>query len=45
MTEAMLKDTVNYKFVSDVVKAAPINKTALYKYFPKEKIAELRSDT
>jgi hypothetical protein len=32
--EAMLKDTVNYPFVGDVIDHLRIGRTAFYRYFP-----------
>ena len=40
--EAMLKDTENYPFISDVIDQLNIGRTAFYRYFPKERIVELR---
>lgn len=44
MAETMLKDTVNYKCVNDVIKAlkGKIWRTSFYTYIPKERIKELR---
>lgn len=42
--EAMLKDTENYPFVGDVIDQLEIGRTAFYRYFPAERIRELRSD-
>ncbi|MDA8308214.1 MAG: recombinase family protein [Deltaproteobacteria bacterium] len=40
--EAMLKDMENYPFVSDVIKQIKIRRTAFYRYFPPDRIRELR---
>lgn len=40
--EAMLKDTENYPFVGDVIDQLDIGRTAFYRYFPAERIRELR---
>ncbi|MCY3874158.1 MAG: recombinase family protein [Rhodobacteraceae bacterium] len=42
LAEAMLRDTKNYPFVNDVIKQLEIGRTAFYRYFPPEKIRELR---
>ena len=42
LAEAMLRDTMNYPFVNDVIKELKIGPTAFYRYFPPEKIRELR---
>jgi DNA invertase Pin-like site-specific DNA recombinase len=41
--EAMLKDTVNYPFVGDVIDHVGIGRTAFYRYFPPDRIRELRN--
>jgi DNA invertase Pin-like site-specific DNA recombinase len=41
--EAMLKDTVNYPFVGDVIDHLRIGRTAFYRYFPPDRIRELRN--
>lgn len=40
--EAMLKDTENLPFVSDVIDQLKIGRTAFYRYFSADRIAELR---
>lgn len=40
--EAMLKDTENYPFVGDVIDQFDIGRTAFYRYFPADRIRELR---
>ena len=40
--EAMLKDTENYPFVGDVIDQLNVGRTAFYRYFPPERIRELR---
>ncbi len=40
--EAMLKDTENYPFVGDVIDQLSIGRTAFYRYFPSDRIKELR---
>ena len=42
LAEAMLRDKKNYPFVNDVIKQLEIGRTAFYRYFPPEKIRELR---
>ena len=42
--EAMLKDTENYPFVSDVIDQLSIGRTAFYRYFPTDRICELRKE-
>jgi hypothetical protein len=41
--EAMLKDIVNYPFVGDVIDHLRIGRTAFYRYFPPDRIRELRN--
>jgi DNA invertase Pin-like site-specific DNA recombinase len=41
--EAMLKDTMNYPFVGDVIDHLRIGRTAFYRYFPPDRIRELRN--
>jgi DNA invertase Pin-like site-specific DNA recombinase len=43
VAEAMLKDTVNYPFVGDVIDHLRIGRTAFYRYFPPDRIWELRN--
>ncbi len=42
--EALLKDTENYPFVGDVIDQLSIGRTAFYKYFPPDRIKELRNE-
>jgi DNA invertase Pin-like site-specific DNA recombinase len=42
--KAMLKDTENYPFIGDVIDQLKIGRTAFYKYFPTDRIKQLRSD-
>ena len=42
--EALLKDTENYPFVGDVIDELSIGRTAFYKYFPPDRIKELRNE-
>ena len=42
LAEAMLRDTKNYPFINDVIKQLEIGRTAFYRYFPPERIRELR---
>jgi DNA invertase Pin-like site-specific DNA recombinase len=39
---AMLKDTENYPFITDIIKTLKIGRATFYRYFPPEKIQELR---
>jgi len=41
--EAMLKDTVNYPFVGDVIDHLRVGRIAFYRYFPPDRIRELRN--
>lgn len=41
--EAMLKDAENYPFIGDIIDQLQIGRTAFYRYFPPERIRELRS--
>jgi hypothetical protein len=43
LAEAMLKDTVNYPFVGDVIDHLKVGRTAFYRYFPPDRIRELRN--
>ena len=40
--EAMLKDAENYPLVGDVIDQLKIGRTAFYRYFPPDRIKELR---
>lgn len=40
--EAMLKDVENYPFIGDIIDQLNIGRTAFYRYFPSERIRELR---
>lgn len=40
--KAMLKDTENYPFISDIIKTLEIGRTTFYRHFPPEKIEQLR---
>lgn len=42
--EAMLKDTENYPFIGDVIDHLDIGRTAFYRYFPTDRIKQLRSE-
>lgn len=42
--EAMLKDTENYPFIGDVIDQLKIGRTAFYRYFPTDRIKQLRPD-
>ena len=42
LAEALLRDTENYPFVTDVIKQLKIGRTAFYRYFPPERIRALR---
>ncbi len=42
--EAMLKDTENYPFISDVIDQLKIGRTAFYRYFPTDRIKQLRAE-
>ena len=42
--EAMLKDTENYPFISDVIDQLDVSRTAFYRYFPPDRIKQLRSE-
>ncbi len=41
--QAMLKDTENYPFISDIIKVLGIGRTTFYRYFPPERIEQLRT--
>ncbi|WP_241086606.1 hypothetical protein [Candidatus Vondammii sp. HM_W22] len=40
----LLKDTKNYPFIGDVIDAMNIGRTAFYRYFPTDRIKELRNE-
>jgi len=42
--EAMLKDTENYPFIGDVIDQLKISRTPFYKYFPTDRIKQLRAE-
>ena len=42
--EALLKDAENYPFISDVIDQLGIGRTAFYRYFPTDRIKELRNE-
>ena len=42
--EAMLKDTENYPFTGDVIEQLQIGRTAFYRYFPTDRIKQLRAE-
>ena len=44
LAEAMLRDTRNYPFVGDVIDRLGIGRTAFYRYFPPDRIRELRPE-
>ena len=39
--EAMLKDTENFPFISDVIDHLKIGRTAFYRHFPPDRIRQL----
>ena len=39
----MLKDTENYPFIGDVIDQLAIGRTAFYRYFPTDRIKQLRA--
>ena len=42
--EALLKDTVNYPFIGDVIDELDVGRTAFYRYFPPDRIKQLRAE-
>ncbi|WP_028582107.1 recombinase family protein [Desulfogranum japonicum] len=42
MAETMLKDAENYPSITDIIKALGIGRTTFYRYFPPERICNLR---
>jgi DNA invertase Pin-like site-specific DNA recombinase len=44
IAEAMLKDKSNYPFIGDVIDQLDIGRTAFYRYFPPDRISELRNN-
>ena len=40
--EAMIKDTENYFFLSDIIDQLGVGRTTFYRHFPPERINELR---
>ena len=41
--EAMFMGTMNHRFVGDVIDHLRIGRTAFYRYFPPDRIRELRN--
>ena len=39
-----LKDTENYPFIDDVIDQLKIGRTAFYRYFPTDRIKQLRNE-
>lgn len=44
IAQAMLKDTQNYPFISDVIKTLNIGRTTFYRHFPPEEIQKIRPE-
>ena len=42
--EALLRDTINYPFVGDVIDELDVGRTAFYRYFPPDRIKQLRAE-
>ena len=42
--EALLKDTTHYPFIGDVIDQLKIGRTAFYRYFPTDRIKQLRAE-
>jgi Site-specific recombinases, DNA invertase Pin homologs len=42
--KAMLKDTENYPFISDIIKTLSIGRTTFYRHFPPEEIQNIRPE-
>ena len=42
--ESMLKDTENHPFIGDVIDQLKIGRTAFYRYFPPDRIKQLRNE-
>ena len=40
----MLKDTENYPFIGDVIDQLKIGRTEFYRYFPTDRIKQLRAE-
>lgn len=45
VAQAMLKDTKNYPFISDIIKTLDIGRTTFYRHFPPERINQLRTES
>lgn len=43
--KALLKDTENYPFISDIIKTLSIGRTTFYRHFPPEEIQKIRPET
>ena len=42
---SMIKDQENYPFISDIIKALGIGRTAFYRYFSPEEVQKIRSSS
>jgi DNA invertase Pin-like site-specific DNA recombinase len=42
--KAMLKDTENYPFISDIIKTLGIGRTTFYRHFPPEEFQKIRPE-
>ena len=40
--EAMIKDSANYEFISDIIEQLGVGRTTFYRHFPPQRIHELR---
>tara|TARA_B100000614_G_C14521131_1_gene482617 strand:+ start:272 stop:538 length:267 start_codon:yes stop_codon:yes gene_type:complete len=43
--KSMIKDSENYPFISDIIKALGVGRTTFYRHFPPEEIQKIRPES